>query len=620
MNYELYYTSAPHGLKPGSSGFCTVKATCGMPVPLRELLESLSHYRHVYAPHDNRAAKNPISCASVTATLGGASWHILSRIQPAGLDHTKRGNFFAHHLAIHAAAAKRSSPTAIFSRPGLLAQVWDNRVEELPAGPVLPPHQEVPRVCRGWAAIAGDAGWAGAVAQLVANQQKVYVVFEPGTLVLPLVSEVVSLLPNGQQWQATFCTYFSSMSQLVDCKLRFVLASSDEHRAAVSSGARVIDLTSKLGPPDGGSLVEVARTGQLATSSGASGAPAPPGKAAQAFEDPRHATGAAARGGGQRAASAGDAIGFRTKPVVERRGSKAAALAVALAAGALAACLVLAPLMFSWRGELSQAQERIVKLTAENKQIATDLSAAGAALTASEAKFLQEENNRKKYQQEVSSWREKNNELVAQLNTPTVAADVDAAADDVLGDQPQMPPTLESLTRENKTLKKDNETLAQRVRTAEAKAGDATFKETAAHDAKTPSKAEHEPYLPDWKRGEKDNDVDRTVHKLFRLDKAPDAVSLHDPENEYSLQQSPDQSSRYQLRGAPGHFIVAKNEKTNVCDINFAWEKASGFKPSELDDVREALMRCTLEFQLDDRSVVLRPLYKIKPKTPEKLE
>jgi hypothetical protein len=50
MSQELIYTSAPRGLKPGTRGFCTVVSTQQMSQPLAERLESLSGYRHVYAP------------------------------------------------------------------------------------------------------------------------------------------------------------------------------------------------------------------------------------------------------------------------------------------------------------------------------------------------------------------------------------------------------------------------------------------------------------------------------------------------------------------------------------------------------------------------------------------
>ena len=50
MSHEIYYTSAPEGLKRGTSGFCTVAASENIPRPLLERLEQrFSAYRHHFA-------------------------------------------------------------------------------------------------------------------------------------------------------------------------------------------------------------------------------------------------------------------------------------------------------------------------------------------------------------------------------------------------------------------------------------------------------------------------------------------------------------------------------------------------------------------------------------------
>ena len=45
MSHELFYTSAPRGLRRGSNGYCTVAATRGLPPLLGQQLERLSDYR-----------------------------------------------------------------------------------------------------------------------------------------------------------------------------------------------------------------------------------------------------------------------------------------------------------------------------------------------------------------------------------------------------------------------------------------------------------------------------------------------------------------------------------------------------------------------------------------------
>src|SRR5437016_5585315 len=84
MSHELFYTSAPKGLRPGSRGFCTVASTEGLPAHLAEQIESLSAYRPLFPPLDARAKLNPIVYSHLRITGRSKTYHVLSRIGPAG--------------------------------------------------------------------------------------------------------------------------------------------------------------------------------------------------------------------------------------------------------------------------------------------------------------------------------------------------------------------------------------------------------------------------------------------------------------------------------------------------------------------------------------------------------
>src|SRR5688572_13903049 len=99
MSWELVYTSVPQGLKPGSRGFCPVAMTRGIPAALLERLESLSGYRHLFAPQDPNARLNPPAWSHLIANLGGKRYHLLSYVGDAGLDYSQRTNKLAHHVA-----------------------------------------------------------------------------------------------------------------------------------------------------------------------------------------------------------------------------------------------------------------------------------------------------------------------------------------------------------------------------------------------------------------------------------------------------------------------------------------------------------------------------------------
>lgn len=265
-NYELWYTSAPRGLYAGSAGFSVVKATTGMPGPLRQTLESLCNYRHLYPPNDARAKDNPhgVSCLSVSSA--GQRWMVLSRMCDAGLDHTQRTNFFAHHLAIAAHAATTVDPCWLAFQSGLLAEAWDYRTEEIPAARVIPAGSEPLRPCSSWQAMCGDAGWAGRAAQALAENANVTLVFEPGQHVAQLVREVYGLLPLSTRSRIGFSTYFCGLPPGVDCRLRCVLKGSAETRAPRAGGELLLDVSQSLGAAPDSPWAEVARTGRQAVS------------------------------------------------------------------------------------------------------------------------------------------------------------------------------------------------------------------------------------------------------------------------------------------------------------------------------------------------------------------
>jgi hypothetical protein len=96
MPQQLIYTSAPRGLVPGRSGYCTVARTAAMREPLVLRLEQLSYYLHVSLA----GGRERLICACRVVDIRGARFHVLSRIQDAGLDFTGRTNFIAHHLVV----------------------------------------------------------------------------------------------------------------------------------------------------------------------------------------------------------------------------------------------------------------------------------------------------------------------------------------------------------------------------------------------------------------------------------------------------------------------------------------------------------------------------------------
>lgn len=281
MSHELFYTSAPNGVLPGGRGFCTVAHTKGMPAPLMEKVESLSGYRPLFPPLDAQASLNPVAFAHLRLTLGNKTYNLLSRICSAGLDYSERTNKFAHHVVLEAGELPAGGPAWLLRQPGFLETSWNGEVQVLPAGRTPPRGDTPPAVCRAWQQQTSDAGWAGVVAESFAAQpgRLVYLLFEPGMDLLPLIVEALHLLPAEQRWAVTFSTYFTGLPQGIACAWRGVPRDSAEATSGRRMpGALVLDLCEPLGKASGGALVERARTG-LATARGPVPALVPEGRA-----------------------------------------------------------------------------------------------------------------------------------------------------------------------------------------------------------------------------------------------------------------------------------------------------------------------------------------------------
>jgi hypothetical protein len=269
MAWELCYTSAPRGLKPGSTGFCTVAATAGLPEVVAGKLEMLSGYKELFPPNDPRFGSNPVLWSHVRLSAQGRSYHVLSRVSAAPPDYTGRTNKFAHHVALEESELPPSGPAALMLRPGFLHAAWDGQVRHLPPRTGLPPADLPPVGCPRWQELTGDGNWAGAlVADFLREPSRpVYLVYPLGVDLLPLLVEALALLPPEKRWEVTFSTFHRVAPAGISCAWRGLPAEAPEaaplHR---QPGARVLELGKSLGPAPPAAL-PAARSGrQVATS------------------------------------------------------------------------------------------------------------------------------------------------------------------------------------------------------------------------------------------------------------------------------------------------------------------------------------------------------------------
>lgn len=265
MNAELLYTSAPQGLKQGSRGFCTVLSTVGMPLNIATKLESLSGYRHLYPSGTPDATKNPVSYSHLKLSVGGRMISVISRISDYGLDYSQRTNKLAHHIVVDA-PLPNCGPAALLADPSIMRTQWDGNCVNVPTPPALSATALEPGPCNTWGAITGDAGWGGVLANAWLNpsSKPIFVVFseDQSVQVLSLIEEAIALLPPAKRWQATFGTYVTNLPPDVECKVRCVVAGSEEARMASARGV-VINLTQAIEPAPQSEAVLAARNGTI---------------------------------------------------------------------------------------------------------------------------------------------------------------------------------------------------------------------------------------------------------------------------------------------------------------------------------------------------------------------
>lgn len=115
MPLALVFTSAPQGLAPGRTGYCTVARHAEMPERLATLLEGLG------TPH---AAEGSSTFTLRRLEAGGRGWFVLSRFTSGGLDYTSRDNRLAHHLVFS------EEETAALPPPADIARRWTGWVSQ----------------------------------------------------------------------------------------------------------------------------------------------------------------------------------------------------------------------------------------------------------------------------------------------------------------------------------------------------------------------------------------------------------------------------------------------------------------------------------------------------------
>ena len=199
MPLQLVFTSAPQGLTPGRSGYCTVARHRAVPDRLAQLLESVG------TPHERPDGE---TFTFRTLEAGGRNWCVLSRFVARGLDYTQRDNRLAHHLIFTLEEASVLPP------PAAIAGRWKGWRHEWSGAPTWLEGEDRPLQLESQTPLTPAVTWreetgTGAKAAWLVNASgpaAVGLLNPPETLrLLRLLAEASALLGKSA-WAATFTT------------------------------------------------------------------------------------------------------------------------------------------------------------------------------------------------------------------------------------------------------------------------------------------------------------------------------------------------------------------------------------------------------------------------------
>jgi hypothetical protein len=365
MPWQLVYTSAPRGLIPGQSGFCTVARSRDLRDALSVRLEQLSAYHHVAGTDRQGRACYPCIAACRVLDIRGARYHVLTRIHDAGLDFTSRTNHIAHHLVFQPAEVVALPSPAVLLRdwPGW-RRTWTEAPRFLEASdaagldrlprPVLSPATR-------WQQLTGDAGRAAALVD-PGGEYGAYLDLEPGCEfeLLDLFGESLGLLlADGRKpaalWEMTFTTFLQGEDNPADFRWRGGWTGTALSEAATRAG--------RAPCPPGQLPVPNTAAAALARQGPPRGAPArPPSSVPSAPVRLRIEPGLAARGGARAPAAAGRVGTAEQETGVEPAHGIARPLFIGGAVGLALAALIIAG--FAWPGFFVKPGRRAVEAPA----------------------------------------------------------------------------------------------------------------------------------------------------------------------------------------------------------------------------------------------------------------
>ena len=249
MAWQLIYSSAPRLLDAGLTGFGTVARHRAIPPLVVKAVERISQF----ARQPGYPVDRLIFCHR-TLTVGGARFHVLSRLRDAGSDYSGRTNHIAHHLVVAAQEVAQLAPGSATPADILLQMAWLDRWDAGPewlADDRLVPLQRFARTTstdRAWESVTGDPEnrWLLVNGR---NARSACLIHPTGTDPLPLIAASQHAQQTADAWQSAFTTALQPTDEAQEFRWIGLAADSPLRSPMEASGRPLLDLTNPAALP-----------------------------------------------------------------------------------------------------------------------------------------------------------------------------------------------------------------------------------------------------------------------------------------------------------------------------------------------------------------------------------
>lgn len=262
MAKQLLFTSAPKGVWPGTSGYCTVMCSESLPRAVAEHMEKLSVFRIldsengspiplVEQNYSKLKSINPNNLAHLTFRFRGKETNVILRTSLAGFDYSGRLRKLSHMFLIDESEKVSTDPASLLFNQQLFRNDWEEEPRTESSDVTLPPGSLNDSQGQTWGQLKGDPGWAQFVATHILRNPRdpIYIIFDRGVNLIQLIAEVAELIPPARRWQLTYATNFVPFGVDVRCQLRFVPRTSPDKDTIIGRNDVTVDLSVKEKSP-----------------------------------------------------------------------------------------------------------------------------------------------------------------------------------------------------------------------------------------------------------------------------------------------------------------------------------------------------------------------------------